>query len=481
MWEQIRANRRKSVLLLIFMALLLAGLGYVIAEVYAPGFGITGAAVAMFIWAGLAIMSLIGGSNVLLMVSRGKELSRSDSPQLFNVVEEMAIASGMPMPKIYLITEDAPNAFAAGNKPENSLIAVTSGLLKKLNRDELQGVIAHEMAHIANRDVMYITLAGILVGSLLLISQVFTRTFFYTGGARGRRSSGKEGGGAQGAILIIAIVMAILAPIFARLLYFALSREREYLADASGAQFSRYPEGLASALEKISGDTSPLGVANSVTAPMYIINPLKKVGMAARNRTSTHPPIQTRIRILRNMAGGAALADYNQSWQQVMGKSRNVIPASGLSSEEQVEIRTTTADRSAGKDKRRQQIQDVNDLVEKINKYAFLVCACGLKMKIPAELKEKKLDCPRCGRLNELPVAELAAVGVLASKLSESGETAPEIDLPDKEERLRFVRREKGWTSFECRCGTTISLSPAFDADTFTCRKCNRIIEIDAA
>ncbi len=200
---------------------------------------------------------------------------------LFNVVEEMAIASGLPMPKVYIINDPAPNAFATGRNPKTASVAVTAGLLGRLNRDELQGVVAHEMSHILHRDILFVTLAGIMLGSVVLLSQVFLRGMMYGGGSRRRFSSGggKGGGGAAAILLIIAIVVAILAPIMTQLLYFALSRRREYLADAGAVRLTRYPEGLASALEKIANDRAPqLASANKVTAPMFIVNPFKKDG-----------------------------------------------------------------------------------------------------------------------------------------------------------------------------------------------------------
>ncbi len=211
----------------------------------------------------------------------------------------MKISAGLPtMPKIYIINEVAPNAFATGIKPENSAVAVTAGLLARLNRDELQGVIAHEVSHIVNRDVMFMTFAGIMLGSIVLISEVFLRSLWFGGGRYSSKSS-KSSGQGQMIIMIVAIVFAILAPILAQLLYFAISRKREYLADASAVRYTRYPEGLASALEKISDNTIELKTANKVTAPMYIVNPLKPKGQKLSDLTSTHPPISERIRILK--------------------------------------------------------------------------------------------------------------------------------------------------------------------------------------
>jgi heat shock protein HtpX len=391
----------------------------------------------------------------------------------------MKIASSMPsMPRIYIIDDESPNAFAAGRKPENSVVAVTAGLLKKLNRDELQGVIAHEMAHIQNRDILFVTLAGVMMGSIVLLSDIFLRSVFYTGGGR-RRSGGRGGGQGAAIFMIIAIVLAIVGPIVARLLYFALSRRREYLADANGALFTRYPEGLASALEKISGDTAALSTANRVTAPLYIINPLHKAGVRASNLTSTHPPIDKRVNILRGMGNSASLIAYNKAFKKAMGKSGDVIPASGLRSTKSVPVRQASPEAKKPESKRK-KVQGINDLVEKVNQYAFLACLCGLRMKIPPEMKEKKVKCPRCGRANELPVAELAAIGVLAKSLGDKEKKKQEENAATAGDKgaLQYRRKGSGWNSFQCACKQTITLSPAFSAKRTRCPKCKRTIEI---
>jgi heat shock protein HtpX len=204
------------------------------------------------------------------------------------------------MPKVYIIDDTAPNAFATGRDPEHASVAVTSGLLEKLNRDELQGVIAHEMSHVGNFDIRYAMLVGILVGTTVLISDFFLRGLWFGGGRR------REGGGGQAQLIMmaIAIVLAILAPIFARLLQLSISRQREYLADASAVQLTRNPKALADALQKISGDQEVLEVANRATAHLYIVNPIKKFEKRAKGIFSTHPPIEERIKILRSMETG---------------------------------------------------------------------------------------------------------------------------------------------------------------------------------
>ncbi|MGB2807805.1 MAG: M48 family metallopeptidase, partial [Sedimentisphaerales bacterium] len=297
MWELIRANKRNSILLLLAMAVCLLLLGFIIGMgVFGIEGGFFGLIIATVIWLILTAVSFSSGDQIFLAASKAKPVTHDVHPQLFNIVEEMKIAAALPaMPKIYIINDPAPNAFATGRSPETASVAVTAGLLARLNRDELQGVMAHEISHILHRDILFVTLAGIMLGSIVLLSQVFLRGMFYSsmGGSSRRTSSGGKGGGqAQIVMLVIAIVAAILAPLMAYLLYFALSRRREYLADAGAARLTRYPEGLAGALEKIANDKSPqLASVNKVTAPMYIVNPFKKKKqMKLSDLTSTHPP-----------------------------------------------------------------------------------------------------------------------------------------------------------------------------------------------
>jgi heat shock protein HtpX len=283
---------------------------------------------------------------------------------------------------------------------------VTAGLLARLNRDELQGVIAHEISHILHRDILFVTLAGIMLGSIVLLSQVFLRGMFYSSmtGSRRRYSGGSGGGGqAQIIMLIVAIVAAILAPIMAYLLYFALSRRREYLADAGAARLTRYPEGLASALEKIAADPSPqLAVANKVTAPMYIANPFKKKGQRKlSDLTSTHPPISERIRILRNMTQGASFKAYSDAFTSVT-HGNTVVPAAAVSSKEDVALRQAGAEVEK-KESLEKQMRQVGDIMRRVNQFIFLTCACGLKLKVPPNYKGRNVTCPRCHRNLDLP------------------------------------------------------------------------------
>ena len=345
------------------------------------------------------MISRYSGSKILLAVSNAKEVTKEVHPQLFNVVEEMRIASNLPaMPKIYIINSPAPNAFATGRDPKNSAIAVTAGLLSMLNRDELQGVVAHETSHILNRDIRFMTYASIMLGTIVLISEVFLRGMFYSSLAGGRRSSSsRDGGQGQLIIMIIAIALSILAPLFATLLYFAISRKREYLADASAVRLTRYPEGLASALEKIAGSHEELKTATKVTAPMYINNPLKRKGRKTSSLQSTHPPIHERIKILRNMSHGANFSDYQEAFSNIKSSAKPIIPASGLTDQENIQIRKGAAGKGKIKNAR-QSKRNLEDLMLNVDRYNFINCVCGLKMKVPPGYSGNEISCPRCGR-----------------------------------------------------------------------------------
>jgi heat shock protein HtpX len=490
MWELISANKRRSIMLFVVMFVCLVALGYLVGEaLYGENGGMGGLFIALGLWGFLSVVSVFGGGSIMLASSRARPVTRELYPQLYNIVEEMKISAGLPaIPKIYIIDDPAPNAFATGFTPEKSAIAVTTGLLARLNRDELQGVIAHETSHIMNRDVQFMTIAGVMLGSIVLISEVFLRGMWLSGGGRRRsRVDTKGGGQAQMIIILIAIAVAILAPIFARLFYFAISRQREYLADASGARLTRYPEGLASALEKIANTDKRLAVANKVTAPMYIVNPLAPPGRALTNLTSTHPPLQKRIEILRAMSSGVNYTDYQRAFSKVMGKPTMIIPGSGLKEDEKGKISIRQAsDEDTTKPGGKKSTRDAIDLMRAVNGYAFIVCACGLKMKLPPDYKDPSIKCPRCGRNNEVPLAVLAGVGAMGDMLEKSGAGGIPEARPAKkpsgggakEGPLEYVRKGRGWETFACSCGALMQLSPAFSAKTMQCRTCGRVTRI---
>ena len=260
-----------------------------------------GAAAVAFV---LTLLSYYGGSSVLLSMSRAREVRKQDDPQLFNVVEELCIAGGMPMPRIYLIDDTAMNAFATGRDPRHAAVAVTIGLRGKLNRDELQGVIGHELSHVRHHDILFATLVAVLVGTLVILCDVFLRSVGW--GAYGRSRRGRDGRGGGGAamliLLLIGVLLAIIAPILAKIIEMAISRQREFLADAGSVELTRNPEGLARALAKISEDPEVLEVANRATAPLYIIHPIKRFEDRAESIFDTHPPVRERVRRLMELA-----------------------------------------------------------------------------------------------------------------------------------------------------------------------------------
>lgn len=302
--EQIAANRRGSFFFAFGIVVLLVALCSAIAGYYAPDQWWVGSIAAAVLGIGTALVAYFAGSNIVLSLSHAREASAQEDRVLRNVVEEMAIAGGIPVPKIYVIDDSAPNAFATGRDPEHGVVVFTTGLIDKLDRDELQGVAAHELAHIRNYDVRFMTIVALLAGLVPLIADGFGRAIWYGGG---RRSRDNDGGNAIFAVL--AIVLAIIAPLFAMLLQLAVSRKREFLADATAAEMTRYPEGLASALHKIAMDPEPLEAANRATQHMYIINPLRHGGGASL--LSTHPPTEDRIKALMGLAGNYRAVDMS--------------------------------------------------------------------------------------------------------------------------------------------------------------------------
>jgi len=403
MWEQIRSNRMRSAVLVAGMGVLLLLLGYVLGMFFFDN-SIAGMVVALVIWAIMNLVAYAQGDSILLGVAGAHKITRDDHPRLYNIVEEMKIASGLErMPDVYIIDDPALNAFATGRSAEKASVAVTSGLLQRLNRDELQGVIAHEISHIKNRDVLLMSLAGVILGTVVIISWYASRMMFFSGMARGgKRSSDSGGGGGQVIILAIGLVLMILAPIAAHLLYYAISRRREYLADASGALYTRYPEGLASALEKIAGSTVQLKAANQATAPMYTINPFRSGGRAAADLTSTHPPTSERIRILRAMAGGG-MADYEQAYRQVRGKG-SIIPASALAEAGAVAMRAASPETKPVEEtsERIERYRETSDLMWRKSNYRDVTCDCGTILRVPPTYRQTQVRCPHCGRINRV-------------------------------------------------------------------------------
>jgi heat shock protein HtpX len=306
-YREVARNRRNSWILVFVVAMVLAALGAAIG--YASGFGWGGVVVALIVASVMSIGSYFGGDQLVLLSSGAKEVP-PDPPdqykQLLNVVTEMSLAGGQPMPKVYTINDTAPNAFATGRDPKHASVAVTTGLLEKMDREELQGVIAHEMSHVGNYDIRFTLLVGVLVGSIALLADWFLRyTFWFGGGRRGGGSRKSEGGGGglQVILFVVAILLAIIAPLIGRMVQLAVSRSRESLADVSAVELTRNPLALARALKTISDDPEVLEVANRATQHLYIVNPIKSFEERAKSMWDTHPPIGERIRVLENLAG----------------------------------------------------------------------------------------------------------------------------------------------------------------------------------
>ncbi|SEO98901.1 heat shock protein HtpX [Rhodospirillales bacterium URHD0017] len=304
-----KVNRRNTMVLLAALTALAALLGYLIGWVLeteasdtVPLLSKGGVAVAALMAAvsvGWSTISLAFGDKMVLAMANAKQIDKADAPQLYNVVEEMAIAAGVPMPKVMVLETDALNAFATGNKPGNGTIAVTRGLLNSLNRDELQGVVAHEMSHLANLDTRYMVVVGVTVGLIALVCDMLLRSLAW---GRGNRSSSrdKKGGGAA-LLIILLIVVAILAPIAAKFVQMAVSRQREYLADATSVQFTRNPNGLISALGKLAEKAEPFPGVSRATQHLFIVNPVQTFTAKSSALLATHPDIEDRIARLRNL------------------------------------------------------------------------------------------------------------------------------------------------------------------------------------
>jgi len=294
-YEAASANRWRTLLLIVVFAALVAVLAYFVGEYFAPGGGIAALPFALALSGGSALVSYFAGDKLILAQSQARELGPDEDLKLRDIVESLALGLGIPTPKIYVIEDSAPNAFATGRDPQHASIAVTRGLLDKLDRTELEGVIAHELSHVGNRDIRVMVLVVVLVGTVALLADWTWRSMFW---GRGRD---RDRGGGSAIIAVIAIALAVLTPIIATLIQLAVSRQREYLADASGALLTRYPPGLASALRKIAADTEPLEVANKATAALYIANPLKDAPAFFDHLFDTHPPIEERIKRLEAM------------------------------------------------------------------------------------------------------------------------------------------------------------------------------------
>lgn len=324
MYEQISANKWKSAMLVSLFIVIILALGFFIGYIAtynspsgALAGGMIGLVIATIVAVGMALFSYYKSDSAALMMAGAREATHQEFPYFVNTVEGLAIAAGLPAPKTYIIETDAMNAFATGRDPQHASIAVTRGLLERCNRLELEGVLAHEMSHIKDYDIRLMCMVVVLVGFIVIASEIMLRMLFW-GGVGGRRSSSSEGSGGGVVylvIMVIGLVFLVLSPFFAQLLQLSISRRREYLADASGAMLTRYPEGLAGALEKLTVDARPFPKTSKATAHLFIVQPFRKEGKQKRQDKSsiwdTHPPILERIKRLRAMASMDGM--YNQA------------------------------------------------------------------------------------------------------------------------------------------------------------------------
>jgi heat shock protein HtpX len=497
LWQVIASNKRKAVFLVITMGIVLALLGFCIGELIGAftGFlsgpvnreaasfkaGYIGLGFALAFWLGLLLTSLIASDQIFLSLSGAKEVTHELYPQLYNIVEEMKIASSLPvMPAIYVTDDPAPNAFAVGKSPRNSSICVTAGLLAVCNRDELQGVIAHEMGHILNRDVLYLTIAATMLGAVTIMADSFVHSLRYAPAARYRSTSsdsGKGGGILYLWLLIIAFVFVLLSPLLSRILYFAVSRSREYLADATSARLTRYPEGLASALEKILRSPEKLTTAPKATAPFYISNPYKQDldgGMLA-----THPPLNQRIKILRSMGSGASYKDYVKAFWNVTHTRKALIAETDLNLRETVPVRAPSPPSSADP-VFQGSVRTAGDIMRAMHNFVFISCQCGMKMKIPPEFARGGIRCPRCNRQHMLREADQqSASNILAGTVLLSKETGRSASSGKEAGSQQEVRKPKTWQTFMCRgCGKPVQISPVMELSQVRCPRCGQQIQL---
>ena len=461
MWELIEKNKRKSLFVLILMFILMTLLSGAIGYSFDPYYGLYwGSGLGILLWAVQSLVAYFLGDDIVLHFNMAVVVTPESSPQLYNIVEEMKIAAGLQvMPEIYIVQSSGLNAFATGIRPNKTAICVTSGLVENLNRDELQGVIAHEMSHILNRDVLFMTFAGVMLGTITMLSNALLKGTIFANSDRRSRKKG-IGAGGHPAMILILLLLAIFAPILARIFYFTISKKREYLADATAARLTRYPIGLASALEKIAKKSS-VSFVSKITAPMFIVNPHFAGGDEdSIFSDSTHPPIYKRIAILTQLqhGGTVSLGNYQKIYDKEVEKSQ-LLSNAVLKADTGEKVRLQSVEENAP-----EQAKEVEDIILANAGFKILTCECGLKIKLPPSSMQTKVKCPRCKReLN-------AESGTLDTASSENGET----ELVFK--RTTFT----AWESFPCQCGKfTFQLSPLFRGTYAVCKRCGTKVKIE--
>jgi heat shock protein HtpX len=548
MWDQIRSNKRRSALLLSVMFLLMMTLGLFLGVLLqsvltdgkdaemGDGWIFLGILIGSLAFMGEYAIYAFAPQSVLFSGLKVRQIQKEDFPTLYNVVEEMSIAAGLSkVPSVYMIFDPSPNAFAFG-KGDDASVAVTTGLVKLMTRDELQGVIGHEIGHIRNRDIEFMTLAAVMLGAIVVLSDLAARIIVLGGAAVDSGSSDGDDdnrGGSSGLqifVVVVGLIVMIVGPALAQLLYFASSRRREYLADASSAIFTRYPEGLASALEKLADPPVQMAKVNRAVAPLFIVNPIKNLN--ADDLLATHPPLEKRIAVLRRM-GGASLAEYNRAAATVLGRPvlrkqegedaadvpiRPPLPKDAASMFAAVAAATGATPGASGEAQTASAADQstpppspsASDVQRALSGYRLVRCTCGLQIKVPPNLRTDTLQCPRCGEHLTLPpegagVTLTDETPISAGSTSEAQQTttqkadleaqqtaAEKADLeaqltPAQKAELEaagqpyIVRKPGRWQKCTCPvCAQKIQLSPAFSMEKMRCPKCRTWIKIVA-
>jgi heat shock protein HtpX len=405
MQEAIAANKRRSTMLLALMMTILVVLGIGLGELIAPnGGGVFGLLAALIVGGVQWGVYQFTPASVVMSGMNARKLEKADCPRLFNVVEEMQLASGLAqMPEVWLVDTPTPNAFAYSDGRGNAVVAATSGLLWRLNRDELQGVMAHEVAHVVHQDVRFMTLAGVILGSIVILSDMARKWFFYgprTVGRSSRSSSGNTHPGVQVVIFLLVMIVVVAGPLMAQLLYFAISRKREYLADAAAMVYTRYPEGLASALEKLHTYSADMP-GNRVAHAMCIVPPMAAQGLSGSSLFSTHPPTEERIAILRRVGGQISLESYLDASKKILGVNSTGLMARGdLASSPRLQARAPSEE---GPVMERPQLRAME---QRAAGFRGINCSCGMVIRIPPHYERPEIRCIRCGTAHQVSSAQ---------------------------------------------------------------------------
>jgi heat shock protein HtpX len=454
MWELISANRKKSIILFTAMFFILLILGFFIGYyLIAEEQWYYGIIFAILLWAVLVGVTFLQGEEIILRLAQAKPANPIHYPLLHNVTEEMQIAANLPFsPDLFVIDDDSPNAFSTGKSPQSATIVVTTGVLELLNRNELQGVIAHEISHIINRDVLFMTHAAVMLGSIIFLSKIYLRGLIYSGGGRTRKRSMNR---ATGLLFILSIIFSLLAPLVANILYVSISKSREYLADASAVRLTRYPFGLMRALQKISGSTYEFKKANSTISSFYINDPFYEARPLFQ--LDTHPPIEKRIEILKSLTHDVNYFTYQKVYSRICGKpgkNSNIIPATSLKEDSVLSVipplKEHLQETIIPSSKPANHVVEAEKNVTAANIFQYIL---GVDVTKPDQLNQSY----------QKPIANNDKSARAIRK--ENGEVV-------------YHRQKNGWESFACLCGSAKHLSPSYKKNELFCTNCSTMIKI---